>query len=334
MNTQPLAKITKSEIIINKQVILDEIAKNKQFKDNDILIRKWEGEDDSNMYISNIIMPEMKFLGIVGGLLKRESYGINTFKNGDRYFGYFANDLREKHGIYEWKPVQKAKLTERELYYGLWKKDQRQDHGVYLWLSESKDVKPFSDFDKANFNAFVGEMNKDKMSRGVYMSKQGDSYYLYYGPFDDKGKKAGDKVFFYSSSEDLLMYGKAVNDQFHSGFTAKFNDDGHVQVIVKITEVGKEDVPAKIITQENIPKEELEEARNIMVQFRNVILGVDYFGFVYKKFNQITSFMDNEMKNLDILDSSDGFAKIMKIAPEHHEMAIFKEIEKHIFNRY
>lgn len=334
MKTQSLSQITNSEIIIEKKVLLDEIAKNKSFKDGNTTIRKWEGEEDSTMFVSDIQTGEVKYLGIVGGSLRRESYGINTFKNGDRYFGFFEGNLREKHGVYEWKPVQKGNSTEREIYYGLWKRDQRQGHGAYLWLSESKEAKPFSNFDNANFNAFVGDMAKDKMSKGVYMSKQGENYYVYYGSFDDQGKKADDNAFFYSSAEDLVMYGKAVNDQFHSGFTAKFNEEGKVQVIVKITGVEKHDVPAKnIITEDKIQKSELDNARSLMVKFRNVIMNVDHFGIVYKKFTQIIHFMDNDMKNLEVLDSSTGFTRIMKIAPEHFEMSIYKDLEKHIYDR-
>ena len=47
---------------------------------------------------------DTSFLGVVNGMFEREGFGVNTYQNGDNYFGYFSEGERNKHGIYSFKP--------------------------------------------------------------------------------------------------------------------------------------------------------------------------------------------------------------------------------------
>ena len=50
-------------------------------------------------------------------------------------------------------------------------------------------------FDRANFNAYVGLIENDTFKRGIYLSKNGDDYFLYHGNFDNELKKTDDMLF-------------------------------------------------------------------------------------------------------------------------------------------
>ena len=100
-------KVTQNEIIqLDKQKINIEILKKGKYERKGTLIRKWE-DKDSDFYIAQITKLNTSFIGILNNKFEREGYGLNKFSNGDQYFGYFENDLRNKHGIYFWAPQKK-----------------------------------------------------------------------------------------------------------------------------------------------------------------------------------------------------------------------------------
>ena len=215
-------KSTQNEIIeLDKQIINAQILKNGKYEKNGALIRKWEGETDSDSYIAQITKSNMSFIGILNGKFEREGYGLNNFSNGDQYFGYFENDLRNRHGIYFWAPQKKTSLIHEECYYGFWKDNKKDNRGLYLWMDEPEGN---LDFQKANFDCYIGDIKDDKYTKGTYLTKKGDDYYLYYGLFDENGKKNDKNAFFYSSN-DRLIKGNIVNDNFSEGYIAYFNSE-------------------------------------------------------------------------------------------------------------
>ena len=95
-----------TKIILDKLAIFRALDKKCEYKDekSKITIKKWEDDDiTSNMFIIKI-EGDTPFLGVVNGMLEREGFGINTYQNGDNYYGYFSESERNKHGIYSFKP--------------------------------------------------------------------------------------------------------------------------------------------------------------------------------------------------------------------------------------
>ena len=315
-----------TKIILDKLEIFKALDKKGEYKNEQskITIKKWEDDDiTSNMFIIKT-EGDSKFLGVINGMFEREGFGVNTYQNGDNYFGYFSEDERNKHGIYSFKPKMENKFILSEYYYGLWKDNYRNEHGIYLWLKENKNIKPFSDFENANFNAFIGNIEEDAFVKGTLLIKKGNDYYVYHGNFNENGKKEGDLCFFYSAKKELLLYGNFENDIFISGHMANFNDEGN---IIKINKYFK----GKIINEKDINKLEIDIVEKILFNFRNVIMTKDYFGDLYKEFGQAINFRDRNMNNLEILNS-DKYIDIMNAAIGYNKITIFDDIEKYVVN--
>jgi hypothetical protein len=219
-----------SKIAFDKLEIFKSLAQKGEYKDEKTktLIKKWEdGEVASNLFIIQITNG-LPFLGVINGMFEREGFGVNTYKNGDIYFGYFSEDKRNKHGIYSYKPKIENNFISREYYYGLWKDDYRNEYGVYLWLKENKNISPFSDFENAIFTAYVGNIDQDVFTKGTLLIKNENDNFIYHGTFNKEGKKEGDLCFFYSLKKNILIYGYFQNDIFISGHFATFNSEGNI----------------------------------------------------------------------------------------------------------
>ena len=315
-----------TKIILDKLAIFKALDKKGEYKDDQskITIKKWEDDDiTSNMFIIKI-EGDTKFLGVINGLFEREGFGVNTYQNGDNYFGYFSEDERNKHGIYSFKPKLENNFILSEYYYGIWKDNFRNEHGIYLWLKENKNIKPFSDFENADFNAFIGNIEEDAFIKGTLLIKKGNDYFVYHGNFNNNGKKEGDLCFFYSAKKELLLYGSFENDIFISGHMANFNDEGN---IIKICKYFK----GQIIDEKDINKLEIDIVEKLLFNFRNVIMTKDYFGDLYKEFGQVINFRDRNMNNLEILNS-DKYIDIMNAAIGYNKITIFDDIEKYVVN--
>ena len=65
-------------------------------------------------YIANINEDDVNFLGVLNVDFEREGYCKNVYKNGDIYLGYYSNNKRDKHGLYQFKSeiIDDEKLTE------------------------------------------------------------------------------------------------------------------------------------------------------------------------------------------------------------------------------
>ena len=312
------------KIILDKLSIFQSLDKLGEYKDDKtkITIKKWEDDDiTSNMFIIKLD-GECQFLGVVNGMFEREGFGVNSYLNGDVYFGYFSEDERNKHGIYSFKPKIENNFILSEYYYGLWKDNYKNEHGIYLWLKESKNTKPFSDFENADFNAYIGNIDQDIFTKGTFLIKKADNYFVYHGNFNKEGKKEGDLCFFYSSKKEMLLYGSFENDNFISGEIAIFTDDGN---IIKLMKYNK----GKIINQKDMNKNEINVVEKILFNFRNVIMSKDYFGELYKEFGRVINFRDKNMNNLDILNS-DQYIDIMNAAIGYNKITIFNDIEKYV----
>ncbi len=313
-----------SKISLDKAAIFKTLDKTGEYKNESlkITIKKWEDDDVvGNMFIIKI-EGETPFLGVVNGMFEREGFGVNTYSNGDIYFGYFSKNQRNKHGIYSYKPKLENNFILSEYYYGMWKDDYRDGYGIYLWLRENKSNEPFNNFETSSFKAYIGNISKDIFTKGTLLIKSENNYYIYHGQFNSEGKKHGDLSFFYSAQKELLLYGTFDNDIFISGYIAKFTDEGN---IIKINKYFN----GKIEEKNESNSKEIEIVEKIMFNFRNIIMSKDYFGDIYKEFKEVNKFREKNMNNLEILNS-DRYIDIMKAAVGYNKISIFRDIEKYV----
>ena len=144
---QPSIEDNTPQIVLDKNDILAQIEINQKYSKDGVTIRKWEGGELSNQFIADINKNTITFLGILNPKLQKDNYGVLTYPNGEKYFGMFQKELRNKQGFYEYQPKTKNNRLLSEFYFGVWRDNQKDDHGVYLWLNEDVNAVPFSDFD-------------------------------------------------------------------------------------------------------------------------------------------------------------------------------------------
>ena len=307
-----------SKIVFDKLEIFKSLAKKGEYKDEKTktLIKKWEdGEVTSNLFIIQITNG-LPFLGVINGMFEREGFGVNTYKNGDIYFGYFSEDKRNKHGIYSYKPKIESNFISSEYYYGLWKDDYRNEYGVYLWLKENKNIISFSDFENAIFTAYVGNIDQDVFTKGTLLIKNENDNFIYHGSFNKEGKKEGDLCFFYSLKKNILIYGYFQNDIFISGHFATFNSEGNIINLCRCNQ-------GKIVNR----NENNQEVEQILINFRKVIMSKDYFRNIYEVFGQAIKFRENNKNNIEIFNSG-YYIDIINAAVGYNKISIFRNIEK------
>ena len=273
-----------SIIELDKQKIISDINSKGIYQDTGVIIKKWDEEKDEQNFITETNKNGSRFIGVLNGYLERQGYGINFFKTGERYLGYFEQDLPNKNGIYIWPPAIKGRNIQIECYHGIWKNNKKDKNGIYIWMNEPLNNR---EFDNANFDTYVGIFDNDKYVRGTYLSKINDDYYLYHGNFDSDGKKTDNNAFFYSSKYDRILHGKIEKDIFINAYVSFFeSDSGEIKNFVHCT-FDNMGVVESIIMMNDLKEEERKKEENEITLFRNVILEIDYFGIIYNRFHEI-----------------------------------------------
>ena len=314
----------KELIHTKKGKILESLLIEKSFKEDGVLIRKWEGERNTKDYISEIIKGDIHFIGVLDSNLVKQGYGFMTLPNNEKYFRIYTDDLRDKHGLYQYPDKIEDDKIEREFFFGVFNGGKVDNRGVYLWIKENKDVPMFNNFDDADFSCFIGDLNDKHFIKGTYMTKNGEQYYVYHGKFNEQNEKDSDNAFYYNSEKDELMYGKVEKNKFINAYLSVFDDEGHIKngIYVNFDENGK-------ITDYK-QKEELPDKTSVfdeMFDFRNIIMGEDYFGQVFNTFKDTMNFIASDV-NLESFDSQEKFPKIINVSFNFNKITIKDNIDK------
>ena len=327
---------SKNKIHYNKNDIIKKLNQNKKYISGNTTIIRWEDDMNTNteMYILKNKFNNLPFIGVVNYEFKREGYCINSYLNGDEYFGYYINDLRNKQGLYIYKPkFEIGNKILRQYYFGLWENDYKEGRGIYLWLNEIRDNKnrniinnksynPFNNFEKANFYAYIGLLKKNKFTKGTLLKKENDNYFVFHGSLQNL-KKNGKNCFYYSAKLEQILYGTFKDDKFIDGFVGKYDDNGQIKEIIKYKN-------KTIINKDKfLPNDNIEELSQKLITFRNIIMSKDYFGILYKIFKDAIDFNNKNMNNIDIFNS-DLYIDLMDVEASYNQVSIFKDIEKHI----
>ena len=327
---------SKNKIHFNKKNIFRKFKTNGKYQLGSTTIIRWidEMNDDTEMYVMKNKINNLPFIGVLNYEFKREGYCVNKYLNGDEYFGYYINDLRNKQGIYIYKPkYETSKIILRQYYFGLWENDIKEGRGIYLRHRENIDknnrnlinnklYNPFNNFEKANFDAYVGNFEKNQFTKGTLLKKEGDNYFIFHGWFLNS-KKEGNNCFYYSAKLEEIMYGKFKEDKFLEGFVGKFDENGKIKDIIKYKN-------KTIIEKDKFQAiDNIKEISNKLLKFRNIIMSKDYFGILYSIFKEVIDFKNENMNDVDIFNS-DIFLDLMDIAASYNQISIFKDIEKHL----
>ena len=322
---------SKNKIHFDKRAILKKLNTSEKYQSGTTTIIRWEDDlnFDTEMYILKNKYNNLPFIGVVNFEFKREGYCVNSYLNGDEYFGYYSNDVRNKQGLYIYKPkYENNNIILRQYYFGLWENDLKQGRGIYLWLIENKKnginnnlsnklYNPFNNFDKANFQAYIGLFEQNKFTKGTLIKKEENNYFVFHGFFQNL-KKNGKNCFYYSAKLEEVLYGTFSDDIFIEGFIGKFNDNGELEKMIKYKN-------KKII-------EKTEDDKDIakkMLTFRNIIMSKDYFGILFNIFKDAIEFKNENMNDVNIFNS-DTYIDLMDVAASYNQVSIFKDIEKHI----
>ena len=323
-------KPTQNDFIeLNVFEIEESIKKDGKYEKDGIMLRKWEGEENSNHYITQINRENVTFVGVLNDNFQREGYGFNDFANGDKFFGYYRGDKRNTHGIYFWEPDRVDGILKKEVYYGFWKNNKKDNHGCYLWVEEEQGNK---DFEKTNFDTFIGLIDEDKYKRGTYLSKKEDNYYLYYGEFGENGKKTDNNAMFYSST-DRLIKGKIEDDEFKEGHIAIFDSETGDLTDLMFCTFGQKASVNSLKMEKDLDQELVKKINEEMITFRNVILEEDYFGNVYSKYNEVKDFIKAHMNTLETLDDPEKYPEIISLCSGYNKLNIYADIEKKVYGR-
>ena len=326
---------SKNKIHFNTKDIEKKLNSNKKYQTNNTTIIRWEDEmnPDTKMYVLKNKFNNLPFIGVVNYDFKREGYCVNKYLNGDEYFGNYSNDLRNRQGIYIYKPkYETGKIILRQYYFGLWENDLKQGRGIYVWLKEDKNnsknyynnksYNPFNNFDKANFDAYVGNFDKNKFTKGTLLKKEGNNYFIFHGWFLNS-KKNGKNCFYYSAKLEEILYGTFKDDKFIEGFVGKFDDNGDLKNLIKYKN-------KSIIEKDKFePSDDEKEVAKKILTFRNIIMSQDYFGILYNIFKDAIDFKNANMNNVELFNS-ELYLDLLDIAASYNQVSIFKDIEKHL----
>jgi hypothetical protein len=316
-NTQEMQECLKNSDTYEKDTfIIKQLTDFDQYRQEEEYV---PAEEDYVFALQNKD-PQAPFVGVVNYHFKREGYCLNTFTNGDIYFGHYNNDLRNKQGLYSFKPSKNDNKLYSQFYYGSWEKDLISGKGIYLWLKENGDITPFSDYDKANFEAFVGTSLEGNFQKGALLCKNGNNKFIYYGNISLKGKKEGNKCFYYSANSEKLCYGTFKDDIFVEGYVGKFNNKGKLEdLIIYKKEEGKNAKGEKIKIKSD------DSIVNTLEKIREIILWKDHFKMIYEEFGKIIKFRDEKMYDIKSI-TTDEYGKIMNCF-KFNKITLYEDIE-------
>jgi hypothetical protein len=332
-----------NQIYYNKTEILSSIEKNGKYEIDTTLIIKWFNDNykDSEMYIIKISEKNNKnkiiFIGTINDNFKREGYCVNNYLNGDIYFGYYSNDLRNKSGIYIYKPKPILTKTNKNIlyqyYFGLWNNDIKNGKGIYIWIKDeykifinnnNKIYNPFQNFEKTNFQAYVGNIQNNNFTKGTLLKKEGNNYFIYFGNFSKELKKEGNNCFYYCSKLEELFFGNFENDVFIEGYVTKFDNIGNIKDIIYFKD-------KKISNKIDLEKKDNKNISEKITKFTKIIKSQNYLLILHNIFKDIINFKNENMNNITIFNN-DKYSQLIDIFGLLNKVTIFEDIENNLKN--
>lgn len=321
-------------IELDKGKIDQAIASSEKFDEPGIFIKKWQGGatelDNKDKYLTEISKNNSKYIGTLDPKFKREGYGLQIFENGDKYLGQFSKDQRNEDGAYFWAPEPKDSDIHSELYLGNWKNNKKDNNCIYLWIDQPENN---TEYEKANFDAYIGELENDKYKRGTYTSKTGDNLSLYHGNFDSDGKKTDENAFFYTSQTNRIFLGKINKEILISGYLGTIDENGKEIKEFAFCTFNEDGSVKEIVEMSKLNPDEADEAKRKIGLFNDVILKGNYLKKIYNKYVKIKNKVDKEYEDRNAFDKKENIAVVKKLINKYKRKNIFIYIEEFFFGK-
>lgn len=338
--TKQMKEISNCMIELDKGKIDEKILSSGEYisEDGNIFIKKWliknENDEpiqnDENKYISIIKKDGFQYAGSLNNKFQREGYGLETFINGDKYFGQYDSDFRTENGIYYFAPTKNSENILTECYLGQWNSNLKNRNGIYIWMDQPENN---FEYEKANFDAYIGEFEEEKYLRGTYINKLNNQFYLYHGSFSEDGKKNDNNAYFFSSKGNKIFHGQIKNDTLKSGFMGALDSEGEKVTEIVYCKFNEDGSVSDVIEEKKLNVDDVEEEKKNMVNFRSIIFDSDYFIKIYNKFTKIKIKIDNLEDITEIMEREDNIPEIEKILNKYTKKNIYFDIEENFFGR-
>jgi hypothetical protein len=305
-------------ISLNAKTVINDIHKYKSFEKEGVFLKKWDSDNrlDEEKYIGCLTHDEFKYIGVLNTNLRRDMFGLNKYENNDTYFGNYDKEAKSSHGIYLYAPKTVNGFEEIEIYHGYWQNNKKHLKGIYIWKKEKTNNQ---DYNKCDFEAYVGEFEYDNYKKGVLLSKQADHYYIYYGGFDQNGNKNDNKAFYYYHNDNKVVIGKVVDNKLISGYIVYFENDTEriIKQICYIVVSSKGKVE-QVKYQDEISAVIRKETEGQAFEFREAYFSIDPPSDIYnqtKKVVQvITTITDHTM-----FDNQHDYPKYVDLAAFYND---------------
>lgn len=339
--TKQMSPGSSNIIELDKLKINQAIEKEGKFYDEGITIEKWvkpqiEGEEEEqnqepeDNYLSQIERNTTKYIGTLNGRFQRDGYGLQLLENGDKYFGEFGQDQRNKTGLYFWNPKLDEDHLHTECYIGEWADNKKENKGTYIWMDELKEE---SSYDTSVFDAFVGELNNEKYTRGTYLSKSESDFYLYHGNFDTDCKKTDDNAFFYTSQLNRVFHGEVNKDLLVKGYIAYFEDNSDEVKELIYSEFNEDGTIALVKRQKEMSEDEIEEEIKNIRNFRSIALDGNFFKKIYSRFTKCKDIVDGKIVSIEDMEDNEGLIGIINKLQKYNVKCIYNSVEENFFGR-
>ena len=345
-------KFTKLEKDLS--TILSEISENKEYKEKEVhltisnfdksveILKKKEEEFQSlskdKIYYGEILKSGARYLGCFNEKLERHFFGVNFYSNNDIYVGHLLNNKKHGIGFYSvhgeneinsidfmnlmnLKDDQKP-IINIETYNGYWKNNKKHGLGTYLQL---KDKLGNMQLDQCKeINCFIGTFYNDKMYRGIYLERHEKCYTIYYGNFNEDGKKHDSKALIYDNQNQYLIRAKFENDQIIHGYL-----DTETELMYLVFEKGQ---ITHISKEKYIDKDTIVKVKNECSTFRNILEQNDCFSKCYTNIKVIMMALQAQLKglNFDKFNSDKSYENLMKVISKNSEQEAFKILYKNV----
>ena len=334
-------------IELDKTKIDGNIIKSGEYttEDGDICIKKWkikkeEGEESydvktQNKYLGNLKKDGFSYSGSLNENFQRDGYGLEVFKNGDKFLGQFDSDIRNEKGVYYFSPIKNEENEnsvniQSECYLGEWKNNLKDKNGIYIWLDQQENK---YEYNNTNFDAYIGEFEEDKYIRGTYLTKLNNEYTLYHGNFSKEGKKNDNNGYFFSSKWNKMFHGKFVDDALENGYLCSFDEEGENVTEIIFCKFNEDGSVNDVIEENQLNQEDVEKEKKYIAFFRSIIFEGDYFGKIYSIFYKIKNKIDSLEDMIRILEDEENIVEMNKILNKYNKKNLYKEIEVKYFGR-
>ena len=260
----------------------------------------------------------------------------NDYYLGEGYKEKNTNNfIKNGKGLY----LKDHNKTENStFYFGEWINNKRS--GKCYIKNENKDVL-IGDFDINgngkgiyfwfNQKYFFGEFVKEKLSKGFLFSQNIESNdyklngTLYYGYFNDEGKKNDKNAIVFDIEKNLMFYGEIENDETIYGFEIGF--DKNENIIFAGIDFCEKSKIEKIYFENTLDENVKNGIKDIFLHFynkyikeNNIIKIIEEFHNILNQFNY--DFNDNDDINLKFEEQIKLINNSISLIPEFFNIAL------------